>query len=116
MNSRRRFIKQYFLIVPGVLGAALISVSCNQNASAGKEDKAASPVDPCEDFSGISDKDLEARKRLGYVKESPIADSTCNKCNLFLPPQGDKPCGACMLFKGPVYATGYCTYWTAKQG
>lgn len=112
--SRRRFLQQYLFLLPVVLTAGLIS-SCDQNKSTKKEKKPTTPVDSCEDFSGASEKDLDARKKLGYVKDSPIADSTCNKCNLFLPPPVDKPCGGCMLFKGPVYKSGYCTYWTAKQ-
>lgn len=113
--SRRRFIQKYFFLGPAFFGAGFILNSCNQSGTDSKEDKTTA-VDPCNDFSGISENDKEARKKLGYVKESPIAGMTCNKCNLWLPPADGKACGTCMLFKGPVYPSGYCTYWAARQG
>lgn len=76
--------------------------------------EADSSVDPCEDLTGVSQNDIALRGKLAYVKESPIADNQCNNCNLFLPPAGEKKCGSCMLFKGPVYSSGYCTYWAPK--
>jgi hypothetical protein len=48
------------------------------------------------------------------VDDSPIAENQCNNCNLYLPPKGDKPCGGCILFQGPVQPEGYCTYWALK--
>jgi hypothetical protein len=90
-------------------------VSCSQGESSRKEGKPVATIRSCDDFSGVTENDKKTREKLGYVNESPIEDMTCNKCNLWLPPEGDKPCGGCMLFKGPVHATGYCTYWTAKQ-
>ena len=71
-------------------------------------------VDPCADLTGVSQNDIALREKLAYVKESPIADNQCNNCNLYLPPADEKKCGSCMLFKGPVYSAGYCTYWAPK--
>lgn len=71
---------------------------------------AAAP-DPCDDLTGVSPGEIEKRKKLAYVNKSPLADSRCGNCSLYVPPADGKPCGGCMLFKGPVRAGGYCTYW-----
>jgi hypothetical protein len=88
--------------------------SCGEKKTAGKDTAIDAPVSSCEDTSHVSGDDLAARKKLGYVKASPIADSQCQNCNLYLPPKEDAPCGRCMLFKGPVLASGYCTYWAPR--
>ncbi len=115
-SSRRKFIHKYFFLSSTLLGVSVALKGCDQKKPTNKEDKTAAAVDSCSDFSGVSENDLKARQKLAYVNESPMPDMTCSLCNLWLPPQGDKKCGGCMLFKGPVYATGYCTYWTPKQG
>jgi hypothetical protein len=68
-------------------------------------------ADPCDDLTGISPGEIDKRKKLAYVNKSPLADSRCGNCGLYVPPADGKPCGGCMLFKGPVQAGGYCTYW-----
>ena len=113
--SRRKFIQRKFFLITGFLGMGFVLNGCDQKKPAAKESKAGAAVDPCKDFSAVSKKDEEIRKKLGYVNESPIADMTCDKCNLWLPPAAENQCGGCMLFKGPVYPSGYCTYWTARQ-
>lgn len=114
--SRRRFIQKKFSFIAGFLGMGFILNGCDQKKSTPKENKSGAAVDPCNDFSEASKKDLRTREKLGYVNESPIADMTCDKCNLWLPPAANNQCGGCMLFKGPVFPSGYCTYWTARQG
>lgn len=113
--SRRKFIHKYFLLSSALLGIGIVLNGCDQKKSTTKEDKNAAAPDSCSDFSGVSETDLKAREKLGYVKESPIEDRTCNNCNLWLPPPANEQCGKCMLFKGPVYSAGYCTYWAARQ-
>jgi len=71
-------------------------------------------ADPCSDLSGVSKNDIELRAKFAYVNESPIADNQCTNCNLFLPPREGEKCGGCLLFKGPVNPSGYCTYWAPK--
>ncbi|HEX8039434.1 MAG TPA: high-potential iron-sulfur protein [Chryseosolibacter sp.] len=71
-------------------------------------------VTACDDLSNVSKGDLETRQKLGYVKESPIPDNQCQNCNLYLPPKNGQTCGGCMLFKGPVFPSSYCTYWAPK--
>lgn len=114
--TRRKFIQKYLLPSPVFLASGIVLSSCNQTKSNGEGDTIAKAADPCEDYSGVSENDMRAREKLGYVKESPMPDRTCSQCNLFLPPAGDKKCGGCMLFKGPVYSSAYCTYWAARQG
>jgi len=115
-SSRRKFIHKYFFLSSSLLGLSVTLKGCDQKKPTATKEAETAAVDPCKDFSGVSENDLKARQKLGYVNESPMPDMTCNICNLWLPPQDNKQCGGCMLFKGPVYATGYCTYWTARQG
>jgi hypothetical protein len=66
---------------------------------------------PCDDLTGVSPGEVDKRKKLAYVTKSPLPDSRCGNCSLYVPPAGGKACGGCMLFKGPVRAEAYCTYW-----
>lgn len=66
---------------------------------------------PCDDLTGVSPEELAKRKKLAYVNKSPIPDSQCANCALYMPPAAGKACGGCLLFKGPVRAEGYCAYW-----
>jgi hypothetical protein len=68
-------------------------------------------TNPCDDLTGVSPGEVDKRKKLAYVTKSPLPDSQCGNCSLYVPPAGGKACGGCMLFKGPVRAEGYCTYW-----
>lgn len=70
--------------------------------------------DNCGDLSGVEAGEIKKRNDLAYVPASPIPDNQCTNCNLYLPPKEGVACGGCMLFKGPVYAEGYCTYWAPK--
>ncbi|GAB3902802.1 hypothetical protein GCM10028803_30110 [Larkinella knui] len=108
--SRRKFIEQIFAIGPATLGAGLLISSC-QSETSSKQEEPKSGTDPCKDFSGVSENDLNTRKKLGYVDKSPQPESKCGNCNLFLPPKVARACGGCLLFKGPVLTSGYCTYW-----
>ncbi|MDQ3292557.1 MAG: high-potential iron-sulfur protein [Bacteroidota bacterium] len=69
----------------------------------------------CEDLKDVAPGELEKRKKFAYVNVSPNPDSRCGNCKLFLPPGGGKACGACMLFKGSVQESGYCTYWAPVE-
>jgi hypothetical protein len=112
--SRRNFIRKYIIGGSVLLNGALLFVSCNSKKKSVEQEQSTSSTDPCSDFSGVSENDRKAREKLGYVSESPNADMKCNNCNLWLPPAAGKACGKCMLFKGPVYATAYCTYWAPQ--
>jgi hypothetical protein len=69
---------------------------------------------PCTDYSDVSEEDLKKRKTFGYVEKAPTETKHCGNCNLWLPPQKGDKCGRCQLFKGPVPAEAYCTYWAPQ--
>ena len=112
--SRRKFIHHSLYVSTVFLGGGWVLSGCDTKKTAQKEEENAPPVDPCEDFSGVSESELQKREQFGYVKESPIADNQCSNCNLWIPPAAGKDCGGCMLFQGPVYTEAYCTYWAPK--
>lgn len=109
--SRRSFLKRatfYFGVAPVVFSG------CESKKSSTKKENEDGSIDPCDDFTGLSETDIKIRAGLGYVKKSPVTNMQCNNCNLWLPPGQDKKCGGCLLFKGPVDPSGYCTNWAAK--
>lgn len=135
--SRREFIEKYFYTSSILLGGGIL-LGCTSLKSVAKDipDPAAAdsknagrntvqasqapasqtPLEaqqknPCDDLTGISAEEIEKRKKLAYVNKTPIPDSHCSNCTLYIPPAKDKPCGGCMLFKGPVRPEGYCAYW-----
>ncbi|WP_343305805.1 high-potential iron-sulfur protein [Chitinophaga niabensis] len=109
MNTRRHFIKNAMSLGGLLLGGAFIFSGCGdgQKPAATKDKKPTS----CSDLSGISAEEKDKRKKLGYVEKSPIPDSKCGNCKLYLPPGKDEHCGSCSLFKGPIEVEGYCTYY-----
>lgn len=111
LYSRREFIGKPFLLGSVFLSAAIVLSECESKKRSDKEERKDVKIDPCEDLSGVSKNDIEARIKFAYVKKSPLPDKTCSNCKLHIPPRGGKKCGECLLFKGPVYPSGYCTYW-----
>lgn len=113
---RREFFRKVF--TAGVLLTAGIQAltGCGKEKSVTSENESTpeKPATSCDDLTGVSDDHLAIRKKLGYVEKSPIADNQCHNCNLYLPPKEGHACGGCMLFKGPVFADAYCTYWAPK--
>ena len=109
--SRREFVTKPFLLGSVFLGATIALSKCKSKTNSENEEKKNVNADPCEDLSGLSKNDIEARTKFAYVEKSPIPDKTCSNCKLHIPPKEGKECGACLLFKGPVYPSGYCTYW-----
>lgn len=113
--SRRIYLQNGFVF------SAAIGLFWLESCSAKPEKKAETKIpdtkslDDCQDFSMVTDKDLEARKKLGYLEKSPIAESKCGNCQLWLPPKEGSNCGNCQLFKGPVLTAGYCTYWAPQK-
>ncbi len=68
-------------------------------------------TDPCTDLSDLEETDLEARHNLGYTSSSPIDDRNCSNCKLFIKTDQSLSCGSCLVMKGPVEDSGYCTVW-----
>jgi hypothetical protein len=66
------------------------------------------------------------RESLHYIDIAPDAAKSCNGCGFFTaeerkPAEEQKPaaerkpaCGNCMIFSGPVNATGHCDSWSMK--
>jgi hypothetical protein len=79
-----------------------------------KEKKPNTSTNPCADYSDLSDEDIKKRESLGFVEKSPSENKHCGNCNLWLPAKQDEQCGRCQLFKGPVAAEAYCTYWAPQ--
>ena len=116
--SRRKFLLNTLLAGSAVLGTGLVFSSCNSgttttNESANNDDLP--PVDKCNDYTGVSEAELQKRNSLGYVEETPMPESNCANCLLFLLPKEGETCGGCQLFKGPVFDNAYCTYWAARS-
>lgn len=103
MKTRREFIKSSLSISSVLFGSSLLLSHC-------KSDKKKSPAS-CNDLSDVSREEQEKRKKLGYVAATPIPDNKCSVCKLYLPAAKAGDCGGCSLFKGPVEAGGYCTYF-----
>ena len=62
----------------------------------------------CSDLSGLTDAELAAREKLGYVDVSKVQGKLCSNCSLY---EVKKPCNGCKVIKGPIAASGYCTAW-----
>ena len=106
LYSRRRFVVDCLQSGSMFLCVLLTTGSCTK-----KESTRENAVDSCEDFSEVSEPELEKRKKFAYVKQASEAGKECNTCKLYLPPKPGEKCGGCMLFKGPVDSNGSCTYW-----
>jgi hypothetical protein len=118
-GTRRQFFEKISCICGLALTGALTLIGCGKSDQQSPEGgdsgaKQHDPADPCGDLSEVSEKDIAVREKLGYVKDSPLPDNQCQNCNLYLPAKEGQACGGCMLFKGPVYASAYCTYWAPK--
>jgi len=113
--SRREFIGKPFLLGSVLLTVAIAFSKCDSKKTSEKEEKKGVKADPCEDLSGVSKNDIEARIKFAYVKKSPLPDKTCSNCKLHIPPGTEKECGKCLLFKGPVDPSGYCNYWAPRE-
>lgn len=116
--SRRRFIGKYILASSVAIGTVILVAGSSVSSMAKEGDSNQQPKvpqpaqkNPCDDLTGVSAEEVAKRKKLAYVNKTPIPDSHCSNCALYLPAAKDKPCGGCMLFKGPVRAEGYCAYW-----
>ena len=121
--ARRNFLQKYLKMVYLLAGSGIIlSLKSNASVTEWKKTRASKkqpakkivpqddPENPCDDLSKVSADEISKRKKLAYVSQSPVENNQCGNCNLFIPAP-DKPCGACLLFKGPVSPEGHCAYW-----
>lgn len=126
MQDRRKFLKGLFLsATTTAFGAAFLQSCGNNDQSAEKPAAAPKSNEPAAapeaqgtsiiDSSQMTQEDFDKRKNLGYVEKSPIEESRCDNCALYLKPEGDSKYGGCQLLRGPIAPEGYCPYWAAKQ-
>jgi hypothetical protein len=121
--ARRNFLQKYLKLVSLLAGSGVIlslksntSVTNSNKTRASKNQIAQKLVpqddlkNPCDDLSKVSAEEIAKRKKLAYVSQSPVENNQCGNCNLYIPAP-EKPCGACLLFKGPVSPEGHCAYW-----
>ena len=108
--SRRKFIQRSGYATALFFAGGLVLGACTPKKKPAEE-TSSQTNDPCGDFTGVTENELEKRTKLGYVRKAPAPDKQCNGCKLYLPPKANEKCGGCMLFKGPVDANGSCTYW-----
>ena len=121
--ARRNFLQKYLKLVSLLAGSGIIlSLKSNTSVTNSKKTRASKkqiaqklvPQDdlknPCDDLSKVSAEEIAKRKKLAYVSQSPVENNQCGNCNLYIPAP-EKPCGACLLFKGPVSPEGHCAYW-----
>ncbi|MGX5816703.1 high-potential iron-sulfur protein [Chitinophaga lutea] len=112
MHTRRNFIRHAAGMAGVFFSGALLWTGCGSpQPPAEKKEPAPHQPASCKDLTGVSKEEQEKRQKLGYVEETPIADSKCGNCKLYLPPGEGETCGGCSLFKGPVEENGYCTYY-----
>ena len=97
------------------IGTLCLGVSCSSSQSSEQSQPSLSD-DPCADLRGLTEAEIAAREGLNYVAKSPHEEMLCTNCKSWLPPKGEKPCGGCVVFKGPVHPGGYCTYWGPLEG
>ncbi|WP_158861356.1 high-potential iron-sulfur protein [Lunatibacter salilacus] len=110
MNRRETIRKLFSGTVLGI-GGGLLAISCGSEKSSSYD---LAGVTSCDDLEGLPEEEINKRKQLGYVEETPIDDNTCDNCQLYLPPTPERKCGGCQLFKGPVKEKAYCTYWAPR--
>lgn len=119
MNSRREFLNRTFFFLSFGVGAGVVAAGCDSGEGAKDAEVPEQPVNPpsvnTQDSSAMTASDVQKRKQLGYVDQTPIADNYCANCALYLQPKEGSTKGGCQLFKGPVEPNGYCTYWAALQ-
>ncbi|MBS1750613.1 MAG: high-potential iron-sulfur protein [Bacteroidetes bacterium] len=119
--DRRKFISQCAGGSAALLSVMLLLNSCGENKNNENKEKPVvdkeegnKPTDPCNDFTDVSDEELDKRKKLGYVDKSAVQGNSCSNCGLYIPFTDDSGCGKCLLFKGPVHAEGHCIQYVAK--
>ena len=123
--NRKDFSRREFLLRASALGAAAVGGSSVLAACGGKEatpdaapPPAAADADAtagvgCNDLTGLTEQEKQMRGALQYADATAIPEKRCDNCQLYIPPEGESPCGACKILKGPVAPGGYCTSWAA---
>jgi hypothetical protein len=109
--TRRETIRKVLAGSIFFVGGVIWSSSCSSEKKSAYD---LASVTSCSDLQGLPEEELNKRKQLGYVEESPVDENSCDNCQLYLPPNPERKCGGCQLFKGPVKENAYCTYWAPR--
>lgn len=111
--NRRAFLQSCLSAGAFTVGGVLLAQCASpKKAPVAKADT--TQADPCSDMTGVIPSDVEKRKSLGYTNKSPLPDSQCDNCKLWVPAKEGSECGGCLLFTGPVNPGGHCTYWAPQ--
>jgi hypothetical protein len=117
-TNRRLFVRNCLAWGTAAMGGGVLAACAGAQKTPvtkteiSKADTAA--ADPCSDLTGVDPTDVQKRKSLGYTNKSPLPDSQCDNCKLWVPAKEGKECGGCLLFTGPVNPEGHCTYWAPQ--
>lgn len=109
MSEDNRISRRVYLKTIAAGAAAAGSVVLFAGCDEGKEELT------CTDTSSLTQAQIQQRKTLQYVDDSPHENKTCDNCQLFKPPQKPNTCGGCQVVPGPVHPKGYCNSWVEKQ-
>jgi hypothetical protein len=119
--SRKSFLKNISVIGATAFGASALITACGGSEQETQPatdtdtspDAAGTQADPCADTSNLSEADLNMRRNLQYVHETPEPDEYCSNCQLWIEPENGE-CGGCTLFRGPVNPNGWCISWVEQ--
>jgi hypothetical protein len=114
--TRKSFLRNISVLGATAFGASTLITACGGSESETERapETTTAPADPCGDTSGLSESDLNMRRNLQYVHETPIPEQRCDNCQLWIEPENGE-CGGCALFRGPVNPNGWCNSWVPMQ-
>lgn len=115
--SRRKFILRNVRIFTAFIGGTGLISGCGSGGNKRKTGQSETAYMPksCDDLSGVNKKEIQKREKLSYVKETPVPGSDCGHCQFHIPGKYGADIGGCLLFEGPVCASGYCTQYAKAE-
>jgi len=108
MNNRRAFTRNVLVASCAFLPFTGIFTQC-------KSPKKEQATDPCQDLSGLTETELATRDQMGYINQSSFSERNCMNCKLYVKTDSSLTCGNCLVVKGPVEDSGYCTVWAPLE-
>nr|WP_295930540.1 high-potential iron-sulfur protein [uncultured Dyadobacter sp.] len=112
ISNRRAFLQN--CLSAGALAVGGMLAQCTSSKKVPVTKAVDTKAVPCSDLTDVDPTDVEKRKSLGYTNQSPLPDSQCDNCKLWVPAKEGQECGGCLLFAGPVNPGGHCTYWAPQ--
>lgn len=116
-SSRRAFLQRMsFAAAAGSLFTSCRSETADEAGAAAMNVASGEEVAfSCTDVSNLTVEQIQTRKSLQYVDDSPHAGKRCNNCKFFEPPAAGKQCGGCRVVPGPIHPQGYSTAWASAD-